>query len=392
MTTRGSAIAAALAGAALVCCEGRGAARQELKMERLLVFGGSKRYPWSREQTLRRLPDGSLLCVWLTGGQSDGAVGNVVAAARSTDDGMTWTEPEVLFSRPGHGCFVTELFPVGDKAFMFVRIHSKPRMQGEWESTVIGLDAQGKVAGQPRLVEGEWPVGPKVQCGTALRDGRILFPVNLYEPMKRAEETTRLNDKESAALWHTGGSFTMKNLFVCAVLEPNRSFTKFTRTGRVCKPTPGAAVPQVPLMEPQIAELSDGSLAMLIRADGTGVLYRSDSKDGGRTWSEPRPSDIPNPGTKTRILTLPDKRILLVHNPNPTLNVRGWQSRVLLSVWISGDDMRTWSWKRVIVPPPEVAMYPDAFLDERQQTVYLSWENGKQIWLTRLPLAATREP
>ena len=65
-------------------------------MERLLVFGGNKTYPWLREQTLRRLPDRSLICVFLAGGRSDGAIGNVVAAVRSTDDGKTWSEPRVL--------------------------------------------------------------------------------------------------------------------------------------------------------------------------------------------------------------------------------------------------------------------------------------------------------
>lgn len=364
--------------------------KEEPTIERFLVFGGSKEYPWSREQTLRRLPDGSLICVWLTGGRGDGAIGNVVAATRSSDDGRTWTEPEVLYAKPKHGAFVTELFPVGDRAYMFVRIHSKPRLHGEWDSTVVELDAGGKVVGEPRVVEGEWPRGPKFQCGTMLRDGRILFPVNLYVPFDKATRIANIGDKKYAALWHTGGSFTMRNLFVCAVLEPNKEFTEFARHGTIFQLTPDKAVPQVPLMEPQIAELSDGTLAMLIRADGTGVLYRSDSRDGGRTWSKPHPTTIPNPGTKTRILTLPDKRILLVHNPNPALNVRGWASRTLLSVWISNDDMKTWSWRRVIVPAPEVAMYPDAFLDDKQQTVYISWENGKQIWLVKLPVSETR--
>ena len=55
-----------------------------------------------------------------------------------------------------------------------------------------------------------------------------------------------------------------------------------------------------------LTELSDGRIAMLIRADKLGgVLYHAESLDGGKTWPEfARKTDIPNPGSKATLYPL----------------------------------------------------------------------------------------
>ncbi len=55
--------------------------------------------------------------------------------------------------------------------------------------------------------------------------------------------------------------------------------------------------------ENNLAELGDGRIAMIIRADRLGgVLYYAESKDGGTTWPEfAVKSDIPNPGSKATL-------------------------------------------------------------------------------------------
>jgi predicted neuraminidase len=140
--------------------------------------------------------------------------------------------------------------------------------------------------------------------------------------------------------------------------------------------------------EPTIAELSDGLVAMLIRADGKGCLYRADSTDGGCTWPEfAQPTDIPNPGSKATLLALPDGRLALLHNPS----TRG---RRPLSLWISDDDMHTWGHQEVLVTEsldgPDSGLglsYPDGFVgrdggmihfvfdDNRHRAVYVSLES-----------------
>ena len=87
--------------------------------------------------------------------------------------------------------------------------------------------------------------------------------------------------------------------------------------------------------EPNVVELADGTLVMMIRADKLGgVLFRADSTDGGKTWSEAYPTDIPNPGSKVRLLALGENRVALLHNPDPKV-------RNPLSLWVSFDGMET---------------------------------------------------
>ena len=45
-----------------------------------------------------------------------------------------------------------------------------------------------------------------------------------------------------------------------------------------------------------VAELRGGALLMLLRST-TGCLFESSSVDGGRSWSPPVPTRLPNPNT-----------------------------------------------------------------------------------------------
>jgi predicted neuraminidase len=145
----------------------------------------------------------------------------------------------------------------------------------------------------------------------------------------------------------------------------------------------GQTGPTAGWAENTVVELTDGALAMLVRADGTGHLLRSDSTDRGRTWSPPRPSGIPNPGTRCRLLRLADGRIVLLHNPCPTAGVRN-----PLAMWVSDDDMRTWPWRRVLTDFPGDLRYPDGFADEQEGFVHLAFDYNRHdviYWAAELP-------
>ena len=83
---------------------------------------------------------------------------------------------------------------------------------------------------------------------------------------------------------------------------------------------------------------------MIIRADGlNGVLYYAESKDSGYSWPElATPTTIPNPGSKATLYSLADNAVGLLHNPNP-------EHRSPLALWVSFDDMKTWSYRHVLI-------------------------------------------
>jgi predicted neuraminidase len=119
---------------------------------------------------------------------------------------------------------------------------------------------------------------------------------------------------------------------------------------------------------------------MLIRVNGTGSLWRSDSDDLGLTWSPIYRTDIPNPGSKFDILTT-NNRIILLHNPDSKV-------RNPLSLWVSSDDMQTWHKKTDLIRSRRDGhwiCYPHAVANDASQTLYIASDAVKEFYLQIIP-------
>jgi predicted neuraminidase len=122
---------------------------------------------------------------------------------------------------------------------------------------------------------------------------------------------------------------------------------------------------------------------MLIRAQNTDpVLYRSDSRDFGRTWTAPRPTAIPAPATKVYLLRIED-RIVLLHNPNP-------KARTPLALWVSRDRGETWEPKLDLITARDgrrAICYPHAFADPDRELLYVASDAVQEFFLQKIPFA-----
>lgn len=58
--------------------------------------------------------------------------------------------------------------------------------------------------------------------------------------------------------------------------------------------------------------------------------------------------------------------------------------RTPLEMWISDDDMKTWSVKETLMAAPAIAQYPDGFYDEKTGLIYLVWENDIEVFFTKI--------
>ena len=96
------------------------------------------------------------------------------------------------------------------------------------------------------------------------------------------------------------------------------------------KPIPAGA----DLIQPSFWESATG-LHALLRSDA-GAIYRSDSRDGGITWSKARATKLPN--NNSGIDTAYDGRVYVVYNPVG----KNWGPRTPLAVSVSQDDGATW--------------------------------------------------
>ncbi len=122
-------------------------------------------------------------------------------------------------------------------------------------------------------------------------------------------------------------------------------------------------------------QIDDDTLIAYIRRGGRfgplpeGVLYRSESRDGGRTWSRGTPTEFRNPNSAADFIKLSNGHLLLVYNDNNE------GERMPLTVAISTDNDKSYPHRRDVVNQPgDTAAYPSAIqtADGRIHVVYTS--------------------
>ena len=96
-------------------------------------------------------------------------------------------------------------------------------------------------------------------------------------------------------------------------------------------------------IQPTIAILKDGSLAAFLRDNGPPPqrMQRTNSLDGGITWSIAKDTDIPNPGAGFDMTNLTSGEWIMVYNDLE-------DGRYDLTVAISDNDGVSWKWKKQI--------------------------------------------
>jgi len=106
--------------------------------------------------------------------------------------------------------------------------------------------------------------------------------------------------------------------------------------GHVDQPKRGA-------MEPEVAELDDGRLMMIVR-NQLGFIATSQSSDGGDTWSKPTPlSNLKAPEAPATLRRIPATGdLLLIWNNTYTKGTGHGGKRTPLTTAISSDNGKTW--------------------------------------------------
>jgi predicted neuraminidase len=106
-------------------------------------------------------------------------------------------------------------------------------------------------------------------------------------------------------------------------------------------------------VQPSLVQKRDGTLVAYMRDNGPPPqrVMRSESRDGGMTWSPVVDDDIPNPGSGLEVIRLQSGRWAMVCNDTE-------QGRHRLAVLISDDEGKTWKWKRYLEnDPPGAGSY-----------------------------------
>ncbi len=338
---------------------------EDAKQDRMsIAFDGVTPNKMVCDTTLRQLPDGSWILFMLAGGDTEPSPLNYTGVLRSRDQGKTWSKLEpfnVGFPREGTtiGQGPTELMIRNGRCTLYFSTHSR-HWSDNWRSWFITSDDSCQTWSKPTPIPGRLQNRTFIRNHIVTRDGRIMLPFQHYigpeadaakPPLARAFTNPRngvLISNDEGQTWSEHGNIRLTS--------DDRYF--------------GWA-------EPNIVELKDGRIAMIIRGDRLGgVLYYAESSDGGKTWPEfAVKSEIPNPGSKATLYSLGGDTVAILHNPNP-------KHRSPMALWISFDGMKTWPYQRVLVAescdgPKGRMNYPDGFVSADKKWLHFAFDDNR---------------
>ncbi|MBS0205527.1 MAG: exo-alpha-sialidase [Planctomycetes bacterium] len=325
------------------------------------------------DTTLREMPDGSWLLSLLAGDDFEPSPKNYIGITRSSDRGKTWTPLEAVnttFPREGltSGQGATEIMTIGRRTTMFFSTHSQTWGR-DWQSWMMHSTDMCRTWTRPEPMPGRLGKFTFIRGHIVTHNGRILIPFQHYQGPPAGTPPPAAEEKP----WHKALTHYVSNPRNGVLISSDDGKT-FTEHGNI-RLTPDERYHG--WVENSLVELSDGRIIMILRADRLGgMLYKVESRDGGRTWPEfASITPIPNPGSKATLYNLGGDAVAILHNPNS-------KHRSPMALWISFDGMKTWPYQRVLqqesVDGPKGRLnYPDGFVSADKQWLHFAFDDNR---------------
>lgn len=310
-----------------------------------------------REPILAMMPDRSLICTFLTGGAIEPENANCVEVTRSFDGGATWTPREILFDHPTNGVWCTDIFTGGEHPMAAVHLYNSTSQYRELQTLCSFTTDSGRTWSKPTSMRGTVN-NCSLRQGFVLSNGDFLIPLYWQEATDNFDKSfCQPNPSPSGWLFRSGIGISS---------DRGATWQRF-----------GYFAADTQLWEPNAVEVEPGHVILCCRSQ-TGYLFRTESFDYGRTWSELERTDIPNSDSKFHLFKLRGK-ILLIGN---TVTA----GRTGLAIRIS-DDGKSFTKLIDIEPAEERWFYPHACADEEKEILYIAYENAKQHRLVKYSFA-----
>jgi len=214
----------------------------------------------------------------------------VLAARRSVDSGLTWSDEETVLESE-HQLALPSILSVGEQTLLLSYV------------SIMADGSAKRVIRRSSDFGRSWSAESDITDGIApymtgshdrlrqLASGRLVYPVHTFLPMGELATFVYISD-DTGRTWRRTTDLPLR---VPGTISPN-SF-------------------QLGFWEAAVAECGAGQILMVGRT-AMGRLYRSMSYDDGISWSQPEPMNVQAPTPPANLLSLDTETILLVWNPH----------------------------------------------------------------------------
>ncbi|MGN0757942.1 MAG: exo-alpha-sialidase [Candidatus Ventricola sp.] len=247
-------------------------------------------YPTAHAPALLELPNGDMLCCWFAG-TYEGSADIRIICSRLERDGDRWSEPVDISGDPTRSEQNPSLFYGPDDAV--------------WAIYTAQLDRQ---AGKDNM-----QFTSQIRCQKSTDGGRTWGP---YETLFAREGSFCRQPIQVLA----NGRWIFGN-WLCTDSVDGLSGDP---TAFQISDDQGKTWRQVDMpnsrgrVHANVVEMDDGHLLAFMRSREADFIYRSESFDWGDTWSEPKPTPLPNNNSSISALRLQSGRVAIAYNPTCT--------------------------------------------------------------------------
>ena len=299
----------------------------DIKVHRLFgpeVPTGKYKHPASFDE----LHNGDLYLVYY-GGDGEYAESTAVFGSRLKQDAKRWTKPVKIASHPFRSLGNAVVWQTPDG---LVWLFYVTRYGETWSTSRIAAKVSRDAA---RTWSDSFPVtfeeGTMVRSHPiALKNGDYLLPIyheTGHDPEFTAPTTCSLflRFDPKKRLW----------------TESNRVYSRLGN------------------LQPAVVQIDDQRLVAYCRRGGNyeprkdGFLVRTESHDGGRTWTAGQETEFPNPNAAVEFIKLQNGHLLLIYNDS-------MNHRTPLTAAISTDNGQTFPHRRNLIAGPGDFAYPTA--------------------------------
>lgn len=268
-------------------------------------------FPSCHASTVVEREPGKLLAAWF-GGKAEGAPDVKIWASRF--DGKKWSDPELVASEMSQPCWNPVLFKTA-KGTLHLWYKAGPKPDN-WTGFVRTSADGGETWSQPEMMPAGF-FGPVRAKPIQLKNGTILAGTSIESHRNWTPYADRSAD--DGKTWRRSNAFNVPGKF-----------------GQI---------------QPTLFEGRDGAIVALMRSRNPKVVCRSESKDGGETFTPAAETELPNPSAGVDAVRTAEGDVFLIYNPTAV-------GRTPLSLARSTDDGKTWKKVSDLETEPGEFSYP----------------------------------